>query len=85
MPPRLSSAELEAVEAAGLAAHLPSGVVASRVVMSFWANGPIVLETNTLPGMTASSLVPKVAAHAGISFNQLIQTILDLARYEGES
>ena len=33
----------------------------------------VILELNTLPGMTKTSLVPKVAAARGISFDQLIQ------------
>ncbi|HYM19859.1 MAG TPA: D-alanine--D-alanine ligase [Candidatus Kapabacteria bacterium] len=37
------------------------------------------LEINTLPGMTETSLVPKAAAAAGMSFEQLCQTILDAA------
>ncbi|MEW6702205.1 MAG: D-alanine--D-alanine ligase [Bacteroidota bacterium] len=34
------------------------------------------LEVNTLPGMTATSLVPKMASAAGISFEQLIDRII---------
>ncbi|HQU70742.1 MAG: D-alanine--D-alanine ligase [Calditrichaeota bacterium] len=37
------------------------------------------LEANTLPGMTATSLVPKAAAAAGISFEQLVARILEMA------
>jgi len=37
------------------------------------------LEVNTLPGMTATSLVPKAAAAAGLSFPELIQTIINEA------
>jgi D-alanine-D-alanine ligase len=37
------------------------------------------LEINTLPGMTATSLVPKAAAAAGISFPQLCDAIVQLA------
>lgn len=37
------------------------------------------LEVNTLPGMTSTSLVPKAAKVAGISFEQLIQRILEFA------
>lgn len=37
------------------------------------------LETNTLPGMTPASLIPKEAAAAGISYPQLCQRILDLS------
>lgn len=35
------------------------------------------LEVNTIPGMTATSLLPKAAAEAGISFNELVMQILD--------
>ena len=35
-----------------------------------------LLEVNTVPGMTDQSLVPKAAAAAGVSFDQLIVTIL---------
>jgi D-alanine-D-alanine ligase len=39
-----------------------------------------VLEVNTLPGMTATSLFPKIAAHAGFGFSALCQAIADRAR-----
>ena len=35
------------------------------------------LEVNTIPGMTATSLLPKAAAEAGISFNELVMQILE--------
>jgi D-alanine-D-alanine ligase len=41
---------------------------------------PYFLEINTLPGMTATSLVPKAAAAAGISFADLVEKILNTAR-----
>ena len=37
---------------------------------------PYCLEVNTLPGMTATSLVPKMANAVGISFNELIDRII---------
>ena len=37
------------------------------------------LEINTLPGMTDTSLAPMSALAAGISFNELIDTIVMLA------
>ncbi|MCX6704466.1 MAG: D-alanine--D-alanine ligase [Candidatus Woesebacteria bacterium] len=40
---------------------------------------PIVLEINTIPGLTKMSLVPKAAKGAGISFSKLIDTIINLA------
>jgi D-alanine-D-alanine ligase len=39
-------------------------------------NIPYCLEVNTLPGMTATSLVPKMANAVGISFNKLIERII---------
>ncbi len=42
-------------------------------------NIPFVLETNTIPGMTATSLLPKAAGILGINFNQLCLKLLELA------
>lgn len=40
---------------------------------------PAVLEVNTLPGMTETSLLPKAAAAAGLDYPQLCQRMIDLA------
>ncbi|MEK7683806.1 MAG: D-alanine--D-alanine ligase [Verrucomicrobiota bacterium] len=40
---------------------------------------PVVLEVNTLPGMTETSLLPKAAAAAGLSYAGLCQKMVDLA------
>jgi D-alanine-D-alanine ligase len=42
-------------------------------------NNPYVLEVNTIPGMTATSLVPKAAAAAGIPFPDLCEKLLCMA------
>lgn len=39
----------------------------------------IVLEVNTQPGMTATSLVPDIAAYCGISFPELVRWMVDQA------
>jgi D-alanine-D-alanine ligase len=39
--------------------------------------GLFLLETNTQPGMTPLSLVPEQAKYLGISYDQLVQTILE--------
>ena len=40
-------------------------------------NGTVyVLETNTLPGLTTASLLPKAAEVAGLSFPRLLDTII---------
>jgi D-alanine-D-alanine ligase len=38
-----------------------------------------VIEVNTVPGMTETSLVPKAAAQVGISFPHLVEVILEEA------
>ncbi len=40
---------------------------------------PYCLEVNTIPGMTETSLVPKAAAAAGISFKELVGRIVELS------
>ena len=40
----------------------------------------VVLEVNTQPGMTATSLVPEIAAHAGITFPDLVRWMVENAR-----
>ncbi|MEQ1527524.1 MAG: hypothetical protein ABL911_12365, partial [Gallionella sp.] len=42
---------------------------------------PYVLEVNTSPGMTDHSLVPMAARQAGISFEQLVVKVLELAEF----
>ena len=43
------------------------------------------LEINTIPGMTATSLVPKAAAAVGISFPALVEDLCRAARLPGEA
>lgn len=42
-----------------------------------------VLEVNTQPGMTPTSLVPEIAEHAGISFEELVSWMVEGARCDG--
>ncbi len=44
---------------------------------------PVVLEVNTLPGMTELSLLPKAAAAAGMDYAELCQRMVDLALRHG--
>lgn len=41
-----------------------------------------LLELNTQPGMTALSLVPEQARYKGLSFEQLIEALIDRACYD---
>jgi D-alanine-D-alanine ligase len=38
------------------------------------------LEVNTIPGMTSTSLVPKAAQAAGLSFSELLDQLAKTAR-----
>ncbi len=69
------------IQAAGLAAFRAiGGRDYARVDVMVRANGdPVVLEVNTLPGMTETSLLPKAAAAAGIGYAQLCQRMVELA------
>jgi len=70
------------IQAAGLAAfRAVGGRDFGRVdIMVTEGGDPWVLEVNTLPGMTATSLLPKAAAAAGLGFAGLCQRMVDLAR-----
>jgi len=70
---RLQAAGLRAFEAVG-------GRDYARVDVMVRADGePFVLEVNTLPGMTETSLLPKAAAAAGLSFSELCRRMVELA------
>lgn len=80
-PAPFDAATTQRVQAAGLAAFRAiGGRDYARVDVMVRANGdPVVLEVNTLPGMTETSLLPKAAAAAGISYPELCQRMVLLA------
>jgi len=43
------------------------------------SNYPVVLEINTIPGLTPMSLFPKAAREAGISYSKLLEKIIEYA------
>lgn len=69
------------IQAAALAAfHAVGGRDYARVDVMVRADGePVVLEVNTLPGMTQTSLLPKAAAAAGMDFAGLCRRMVELA------
>lgn len=84
-PANLTDAERELVQRTAIAAHQALELQTySRVDIILSADGtPYVLELNTLPGMTPSSLLPEAAAAAGIDYPALCARIIELslARY----
>lgn len=78
VPPRLSPERLRGVLAQGLAAHCALGCRgATRVDMIVSESGnESILEVNTIPGLTPTSLLPKIADAAGISFGELCELML---------
>ena len=44
---------------------------------------PIVLEVNTMPGMTPTSLFPDAACEAGIAFEELVALLVERAVARG--
>ena len=70
---RIQDAALRAFKAVG-------GRDYSRVDVMVRPDGsPVVLEVNTLPGMTETSLLPKAAAAAGMNYAELCRRMIDLA------
>ncbi|OAB39950.1 D-alanine--D-alanine ligase [Paenibacillus macquariensis subsp. defensor] len=56
--------------------------VYARVDILLLEGDPYVLEVNTLPGMTATSLLPKSGAAAGLSFSALLDRIISCSLTE---
>ena len=50
----------------------------SRTDMIMQSDEIYILETNTIPGMTATSLLPQAAVAAGISFSELLDRLIEL-------
>jgi D-alanine-D-alanine ligase len=80
-PADFDPATTKKIQAAGFGAFRAiGGRDYARVDIMVRSNGePVVLEVNTLPGMTETSLLPKAAAAAGLSYEQLCQRMIDLA------
>lgn len=83
-PADLDGATTARVQQAALDAHRALGCeIYSRVDVLLDAEGnPYVLEANTIPGMTASSLLPKAAKVAGYEFGPLCRKIAELSLAE---
>ncbi len=80
MPARLSRATTARVLELAARAHAALGGGAySRVDMRVDGRRPYLIELNTLPGLTAFSYLPRIAAYAGMDFPDLCEAILERA------
>jgi D-alanine-D-alanine ligase len=78
LPPEINSKVYEKAKEIALNAHIALGCGgATRVDLRINRKGnPYVLEVNTIPGMTETSLLPKIAKQTGMDFPDLIEEIL---------
>src|SRR5262249_15453904 len=77
-PADIPPADAHRVQELALAAHELlgcSGYSRSDFILAP-GKGPVLLETNTLPGMTETSLLPQAAAAIGISYTDLLTRFL---------
>jgi len=82
IPAEISKKTKERVQYLSLKAHRVLGCCHfSRIdLMLDNDENPFILEVNTIPGFTETSLFPKAAAYEGISFSQLCIRLLEMAQ-----
>lgn len=80
VPARLSEIATRRAQQAAALAHRALGCRGmSRVDMIVRQEEPYVLEVNTIPGLTPTSLLPRCAQAAGVSFSELVEQLIELA------
>lgn len=87
LPPRLSPTRYKGILTIAERAVRSLGCTgACRVdILATEGENEYVLEVNTLPGMTPTSLLPKIAAAAGLGFPELCEAILARAGKHGSA
>lgn len=87
IPARLEEADYARAQELACAAHRALGCSGfSRSDFIVTADGPIILETNTIPGMTDTSLYPDEVCHAGMEFSDVCATLVEsaIARHDAK-
>ncbi|MFT3713266.1 MAG: hypothetical protein QM817_36890 [Archangium sp.] len=80
-PAALSAEEWKAAQDLGVLTHQAVGCFGySRTDMILTPEGPVLLEINTLPGMTKASFIPQQLAVADRSVKSFLELQLELAR-----
>lgn len=84
-PAKISTRLTEEIQQLAIAAHEALSCRGYSRSDMIYSEGQVhLLETNTLPGLTAGSLVPKMVAAHGLSFTAFISYIIDLALNSGD-
>jgi D-alanine-D-alanine ligase len=79
-PAELSERAAAAVTEVALATYRALGCTGfARIDLILAGEDPWVLEANAIPGLTDTSLLPQAAEAAGMSFERMVERILDLA------
>jgi D-alanine-D-alanine ligase len=79
-PAELSESDVAAVTTSALNAYEALGCSGfCRVDLMLGADGPQVLEVNAVPGLTDTSLLPQAAEASGMTFEELVERIVELA------
>ncbi|WEG18315.1 D-alanine--D-alanine ligase [Alkalihalophilus pseudofirmus] len=82
VPARLTSEQTDYVQKHAVLAHQALGCdIYSRVdfIVPDDGGAPVILEVNTLPGMTPTSLYPDAAREIGLSYDEMIETFVQLS------
>jgi D-alanine-D-alanine ligase len=80
VPADLTEEEHRSVIDAALGTYRALGCTGfARIDLILGEDGPWLLEANAIPGLTDTSLLPQAAEAAGLSFEQLVERIIDLA------
>lgn len=80
IPARLSEEDYAKAQQLAKMAHRALGCFGiSRSDFIVGERGPVILETNTIPGMTKTSLFPDEVRHAGLQFSDVCAELVDMA------
>lgn len=86
IPARVSTGARRDISAAARAAYLALGCSGvARVDCIFSRGKPFILEVNTIPGLTETSLIPKIARASGLEYPGLVEAILKTASLKRSS
>ena len=82
VPAKIDENDAKIISDTAVKAHESLGCSGySRADFRLSKDGAYILEVNTAPGMTATSLVPKAAAAVGVSMPEFVKIIMQMAKF----